>query len=320
MSTAQELRLAQAIHEEYVKGYQDAIVEENVILNMFSKRNKMKFNKSGDSITRRIRTTAVGTTEGFAGLEEINFAAENLHATATWPWKGIRNHYMISEVDLEKAKGDKNAIFNLQEDTAKIYRDDLFEAIEDQLYKYPSGTTAKMLDGLGGFMSNSITYANIAQGTYTWWNVKRVNGDAGANSNFSSSDDWKTALTTAIITSKHGAKSGKVDIMVTDDATYVIVHNKLSAFEKYENTELAKGGFTNFTWLGVPLVADKSATAGHIYGLNFDYLELWHLTEKMFKAKSEIKLSPQCLIAVNYALHQLVCESPRHQFDIYGTN
>ncbi|MCY3739897.1 MAG: phage major capsid protein [Candidatus Poribacteria bacterium] len=85
----------------------------------------------------------------------------------------------------------------------------------------------------------------------------------------------RALLTESLIDVWDGAK--KPDIGITTPGIWAKIHSILMRDERYPNTALAAAGFTNITFMGVPIVFDKerpvkSATQHSLDWLNFDHL------------------------------------------------
>jgi len=308
------LDLLAATHKHYIKKVADNISDESVLLNQLIKKGRLRDNKGGQSIRLDVKSSESSGVSGWNAYDLITFEAENLHSQPDWDWRGLKHSYIVAKMDVMKNKGD-GQIYDYHKRKMDDMVTDFKQGYNAELY---STSTNNSIDGLAAFNTNSATYAGIAQGTYSWWNVQRTNGDGGANSTFAT--DYKERLTTALVACMRGenGKKNQVDIGITDATAWALVDSGLTANQRYGETSMVEAGFQNFSWNGVPMYFDRDVTAGDWHLLNLDKMELWTGHKGLYDTESETKLSPVSMVGVILTMHQLVVKSLRNQGLIFN--
>lgn len=310
-------RLLASTHEEFVRGIADGITEENVVVNQLNRRNKIVMNKSGTTIDWRVRTAKNTSVKNWDLFDEITFTPQNPFKTASIRWGGIAGGYTIAWTDLQENKAP-NAIFDLQRQELINLKSDVLESIEDGLLN--ATDDGKGLIGTGNFIKATGTYATLDL-TSAFWAPTITAGNAGPNTSFAT-DVIERMTTNYVNVSKGGGqRSSSPDFIVTDRATWVVLHDKLQSLQRLaSDDDLIDAGFPNILFMSAPVVWDDSMVTAEMQMLNLRHLEFWATTEMLLEATSEMKQSPKSFIASIVTHFQLISFANRFQSKITLTS
>ncbi len=316
-------QLLAATHAEFIRGVEDGITEENVLLNLLESRGRVMKGMSGTHLEWRVRKQANTTVTDWRGMDEIDFVRENSYDTAKLNWKGYAGSYTVEWWHAQANKG-RNQIFDLQKEELLWLRSDIMEKMEDGAFDDGTADNGKGFEGLEAFVKATGTYANISQ-TNAYWAAQVVAGNAGPNTSFAT--DAIERMATAFVQAGRGGstrgKAGQIHCWITDRDTWVIVHSKIQTNERFgyaADKNTAEAGFENILVMGRPMYWSDSATATKMYGKNLDTIELACTTRDLLVPDSKLLLSPKSFVGTVVSMANLRCTSPRYNVVITNTN
>lgn len=176
-----------------------------------------------------------------------------------------------------------NLVVNRQSAYTKIFADRMSR------YLYGRGAGSVRINGLEDIYDNGSTFGKIDRSGSDIFNAYVSEASDGVGRAVS-----KRLLTDAILKVTDG--NIKPDIALTTTDVWGAVHNILTDQERYPNTMMAQAGFTNITYMGVPIVFDKNKPVkgrqNHsIRFLNFDYWR-WYVHQGFNMARHEWQRMP----------------------------
>lgn len=140
----------------------------------------------------------------------------------------------------------------------------LKDRLSTDAYADGTGNGGKNLTGLAALVSTTATVGGLAPATFTWWQGN-VTTSAGS---FAATGIDKMRTTFNNIT----FGNDKPDSIFTDQTTFEYYEKALQPQERFSGNAVADAGFMNITFKGIPVVFDRSCTAGYMYFLNSKYL------------------------------------------------
>ena len=314
-------KLLRATHQQYFRGVEDGITEDNRGLQLLQQRGRIRMNVGGAFLEWRVRKQQFTTIDGWRDMDSIEFKREDTRDTAKLNWKGIRGSYTISWWEAQANKGD-NKIFDTQREELDSLYSDVRENFEDMFFD--SGASGllsnKGWNGIPAFIAQTGTYANISQ-TNSYWQAQELSGTGGPNSSFLT--DALERLALGYVTAGRGSrvrgKGGKIQAWITTRAAWNIIHSAIQTNERFGvmgDPNTAQAGFTSLMVMGIPVFWSDSATAAVVYGLNFDHLELGCTHENLLHTYQDMTASPYTFVGMVVSMSQIRSTSPRYQIRI----
>lgn len=193
-------------------------------------------------------------------------------------WKFYQVPVTLSDHDLRVNVGPE-ALSSLQEhEMSNAYRS-IGELVIQDIYSNSGSSDA--VTELPDIISVNDTVQGLSGATYTDWNSRGISarGTAVGSVSFASGsfaaqglDDFRLAYNNAT----EGSITPQGIYVPWDVFSYY--EAVLQPQERFTNTALADGGFMQLAFKGAPVFPDSYATSGTAWFLNFDQLELVHLS------------------------------------------
>lgn len=213
---------------------------------------------------------AKNTTVDYIGKGgTVSLAKDDIATTGKVDWKYLIGNLTRYWVDDQQNAG-KSQLMNKINIELNNLKNSLIDTLETSLFSDGTGFGGMEIDGLGNIVSASSTYAGLAPGTYDWWKAT-TKASTGSASVYLRSDMTNVFNTTQIIKTP----SNKPSIIITDQASYELFENEvLAPMQRIMNQELKSLGFERFEFKGAPVDWSPAATAGSMYFLNTNYMQL----------------------------------------------
>lgn len=217
----------------------------------------------GESIVEHLLYEKNTTVKSYSGAETLDTTLQEGMTIARYNWKQYAASIGITGLEKRSNKGEAAMIALL---TAKATQAEM--SLKDRLstdaYGDGTGNGGKNLTGLSALVSTTATVGGLAPATFTWW---QANVTTGAGS-FAATGIDKMRTTFNNIT----FGNDKPDSIFTDQTTFEYYEKALQPQERFQGNSVADAGFMNLTFKGIPVIFDRSCTAGYMYFLNSKYL------------------------------------------------
>lgn len=224
----------------------------------------------GGSTTRgaTVDTAWINTETAFSIVPKVYYVNLTLYA-----YDGLLNMgpaAVMSQIALKLANAAATMGENLAVD---LYLSGLANANVITNLGQDSDTTS--LDAFAQWIDNGVNVLTVGGVTRT--DLAAAGVISGGNAYFRSIGGAiaTTDLNNAVAKAWFGPD--RPDLICTDPITWMFVHNKLAANQRYlrEDTDVAKAGFMNIQYLGADMVADNYCPTGSIWGLNSKYCQFY---------------------------------------------
>jgi hypothetical protein len=252
---------------KYVPVMVDNVFNKNAFLKKLKAQEKPK--DGGEKCIQPLNYAKNGVGGWFSGAETLDSSGSDVITAASFEWAQLYQNISITRRDELMNSGDSaklNFVRNKIEIAEKTIRDDLNTAL------FNTGTDSKAISGINHFLSTSASYGGIDQSTYSWWQANV--------------DSTTTTLTISAMQSLFGdcgEGSEYPNFLLSDQDMFDRYYNLLQPQQRFVDEEMAKGGFKSLTFNGQPYTVDAAATAGDLYMLNLDYLDLYPHKDENFR-------------------------------------
>lgn len=284
----------------YDEGITQQVYEKSPVFYKLKKKGKVT--KGGTQIQWAVRYTTLGNANAVGAREQIPYIQKETRTAAVLDWK-----YYVSTTSIQWDERVKNSgkpqIVDLLKDKAEELREDMFNKFQTDLYS--TSQASKSFSSLWTIIDSADTYAGIAVADASVW---AANED-GTTTRLTLYGDQ--SLSEMINASAFG--SDGVDFMFTTRDLFSKFESLLEPQKRYEDTEMANGGFTTLKFHGIPVVSDYACTSGYWGGIDTDYFEFRTHPDFDFKVDPWKELGqagyPQAMYKSVFWTGNLVCKS-----------
>ena len=256
--------------------------------NVLFMRLKNKAKSWGSGTQLKIPTQIAGRTQlgSYAGADTFGTAQEDVRKQFAIDPAQYYANLTLTGIQVAANRG-KEAIVDLMTEEFRSVGHALRDKMGTDIYLDGTGNGGKNITGLVAHVddgTNVTTYQGLSRSTYTTLkSTYNVQSGALALSDLATSfdgaqigsDQPTLGITTPAIFSIYEA-------LLMSNARYTIVQNsgrmKVTAAGVENAGVSANAGFTGLMFRGMPLVTDDKATAGSLYMLNENYLDLYELS------------------------------------------
>lgn len=288
----------------------DQIMKSSPLMYMIMKQ-KETWDSGGDTIKIHLKYRHATNAGSYRGYDTLDITPQDTRTDAEFKLKQMYASIIFNGYEEAASRGEL-AIFKM----AAIAMEDAESALKDlfaqRLFLDGTGNSSKDFLGLKAAVddgTNVGTYGGILRSTYTWWK-SQYDGTAEANS--------VTKMRNIFTKCSRGGMENKPDFIVTD----LIQWNKFAALVDGKTTiqqplgkigeQFANLGFTQISFMGVPVVYDEYCPAGTMWFLNSKTLQLQTKPGIDFKPTEMVK-PPNMDAKVGQILWagELICTEPR---------
>jgi hypothetical protein len=230
---------------------------------------KEKPQPGGDKVIVPLNYAQVSASGWYQGAETLDTADNDVITAFEFDWKQLFAGISITRRDELRNSGDA-AMINFVKSKVEIAEKTIGDALATGLFS--SGSNAKVIQGLKLALATSGTYGGIPLASYSW-----AQGQV---------DTTTTTLTIAAMQGMWGnCGNGDdyPDLLVGDQDMYDRYYSLLQPQQRFQDEEMAKGGFKNIMFNAAPFVADSHPAAGDLYFLNMEYLDLYPHKDENFR-------------------------------------
>lgn len=269
------------------KEFLPTVVENFYEGNALFMRLKEKRKSWSTGTQLKIPTEVKGRTQGgsYSGADTFGTAQEDVRQQFTINPKQYYWSATITGIQAAANRG-KRAIVDLMTEEFRSVGMALKDNMGDDLYGDGTGNSSKAITGLIAHVddgTNVATYQGLSRTTYP-----TLKSTLTAQSGALGLDDLAADFDAAQIGSDHptlGVTTPAVfsiyEALLTQNSRYTIVQNAgrftLTAAGIENGGVSANAGFTGLMFRGMPIISDDKCTAGNIYMLNENYLDLYEM-------------------------------------------
>lgn len=270
----------------YSKVITDNITTQQVILWKLGQMGGIETRPGASSIVEPIILDTNTTVKSYSGFDPLDTTVQSGITAAEYPWKQIAGTASISGIEKFKNSGQATQVINLWDAIGNQLSISMRKTVNSQLFNDGTSNGGKDLDGLLVAVENGdawSTYGQIDSNANTNWRNTFIDvadisaGDATAIALL------RTGMTQLV----NGCLGGgdRPHLMITTQTIHEFWETKiLIPNEKYDRVstdeDMARSGFENFIFKGVPLTWDvdmlpnTNADDGHgMVALNLNYLK-----------------------------------------------
>lgn len=323
---ANTLRVLSATREKWVKKMHDETTRSRLVLAAMRKAGGLKFNSHGTELkwTQKYKKL---TLDGYADMEQLEWARNNLLKTATLPYRAYKMRDAISEAEKLQNGGDGDTqIVDLFKSKAMRMQEDAEDQLGAELYVDGNATgNEKRLHGLESFFGIT-TGSQVATDDFatvytdTYGGLSTVLGNYGGSTTADEEYDFWTPTVVNVNKTgeawtshadqqirrgilnvkKSSMASEKIDLIVLRRASFRQLLDLLSAKERLNFTRddalgLVKFGFDKMIEFdGVQIgydddvpSTDANSDTVHGYGLNLKKIEFHVMGPSMWHASGD---------------------------------
>lgn len=219
----------------------------------------------GTSITEHLLYEKSSSVKSYAGAETFDMTLQEGMTIAQFAWKQYSAILGITGLEKRSNMGE-TALIRLLEAKTQQAEMTLKDMMSTDIFGDGTGNGSRVITGFANLVDNSATCGLINPSTYTWWkSVVSASAGSFAANGVSKMRTMYNSLSVG---------NDKPDFLVTDQNVYEYYEATAQPIERITNTKLADLGYQNLQYKSVPLVFDRTCTAGYMYMLNSKYINL----------------------------------------------
>ena len=277
----------------------DIHFKSNVLLHMLLSKNKTI---PGGKRIQTVLEYAESNGGSYSASTKLPVDKKEIYSAAFFGWSAYYGQATIDLDDQIQNNGDR-AIVDLVRgklnNAAKTIRGKMAAAV------YASGATSKDLVGLGDLFSTvtSTAYGDIKEDDMADWKANVITSPE--NITFKVMQKIRQAATV------DDNNEGMPDLYITTMLLKDAFERTLQSNQRWGNDDLAKAGFPNVQFSGVPIAQDNKCGTGCCYGLNTKFLDMMTHEKRNFTKPVWASPIDQPDTAVAYIrwAGQLVCSN-----------
>ncbi len=259
--------------------YAETEFRDNIFLSnagFYLMRDKAKTLDGGAFIEEPImvgKSTAVGSYKDY---DTFDVSAQEGLNLAEFNWSQYFVSITLSGFDEMRNQGVA-AVIDLLESKTTQAKLSLFDRMNTDFYADGTGNSSKNLLGLEIAIASTGTYGGFARSSNSFWQ---------ATSTAVSGALTIARLRTLFNTISAGGRSGiHPNLIITTQSVYEFYEALLQPDQRFQNTDMADGGFLNLEFKGQPIVWDEACTAQDVYMVNTNYLQLRAHSKRNFATR-----------------------------------
>lgn len=274
-------QISSITQKKFMPKLYDNVFDSNPLLQR-AKSGKHSFYErvdGGTSIMVPLNYAQASAGGWYQGAETLSLIDNDVITAAEYQWKQIYKSIVVSRIDELKNNGDA-AILKFVQQKVQVAEKSIMDDMGTGLYN--AGTDPKAIGGLRLIVSASNTVGGISQSANSWWQ--------------SQVDTTTTTLTmSALQTMDNRATIGNdtPTVIMTTRALYNSYYALLQPQQRFQNEEVAKGGFTSLMFNNKPIIVDSHVPTSYMFGLNEKYLSLFYHPEEDFRMDPFARLERQ---------------------------
>ena len=293
-------QLSSITKEKFIPKLVNNIFLSNVLFMRMKEKGNYKSLDGGKKILQPI-IYAQNTSGGwYTGSDSLVTTGVQTRTALAFDWKFQYQSITLNRTDILQNMGDSQVI-DLVKAEVEIAEMTMKDRFGTGLFS--AGTDANSITGSRVFGSVSNTYGGISQTTNSWLQAQV--------------DSTTTTLSITALQTLYELASEDTDqptIGVTTRTLYNKLYGQYQPAQRFMDSDVAKGGFRNLLFNGVPVVVDSHTPANNFHFYNEDYLQLYYHSQENFRFEDFLRIPTQ---NTNFAkiwwAGEYVCSSPRKQ-------
>lgn len=274
-------------------------------------RLKKQWDSGGDTIKPHLKHKQATNVGSYQGYDTLDITPQDTRTDAEFKLKQAFASIIFNGYE-DAASNGELAIFKM----AEIATTDAEEALKDwfaqKLFGDGTGNSGKDILGLKAAVddgTNVASYGGITRSTYPFWK-SQYDGAAAALT--------IPKMRNIFTKCSRGGMENKPDFIVTDlnqwNKYAELVDGKTTIQQPLGKIgqEFANLGFTQISFMGVPVVYDEYCPANTMYFLNSKSLQLWTKPGRDFKPSEMVKPpNMDARVGQIFWAGELICTEPR---------
>ncbi|MET3699351.1 hypothetical protein ABID53_003734 [Bacillus oleivorans] len=267
----------------------DNISKSSPLMHQFMKQKKT-WDEGGDTIRPHLKYKHATNRGSYSKFDTLDVTPQDTRTAAEFKMKQLYSSIVFSGYEEAADKGElavKKLVAQAVEDAEATLKD-LFAT---QIFGNGTGNAGKDLTGLAAAIDDGTavaTYGGIGRATETWWKsyVKK-----SANGSVLTIAHMREVFTKCV----RGGIENKPDFIVTDLATWIkyaeLIDGKTNIQQPLGKIgqEFANLGFTQLSFMGVPVVYDEFCPANTMYFINSNSIQLYGKPGRIFQPSEMVK-------------------------------
>lgn len=259
----------------------DTITKHNGVMYELRQRGRIMMEAGGRTISCPILYGYANEEGYYSGDEQLTFNGSEVLTSAEYSWKqwargvkmtgllGIQNDgpYKLHGILMSRIEAAEKGLANLM--AAGVHSDG-------------TGAAGKEIGGLGHLnpISGALTVGGIPMNTTAWWNnIRKATGGVTSSTIEAHMLDLHMKTT---------RQTDRVNLIVSDDSYYQTYYMALRPDQRQMNPRMAKGGFDNIDFRGIPVIADGYRGGFAPPGMHF--LNLNVIALRMYRKRNNVPL------------------------------
>jgi len=258
----------------------DNIFDSNPFFQRMKERNTMKLD-GGSTIMQPLEYSQNTANGWYSGTETLDTSDTQILTAAEYDWKQF--YVNLTIIRLEELKNSGNSA-KLKLAQAKMKNAEKTMADQLGVALYNAGSDAKALAGLRFVVNTTSSVGGISQTTNSWWQ--------------SQVDSTSTTLTMALMQSIYNDCSIGNDtptVLLSNRSIYNFYYALLQPQQRFQSTDVAKGGFTSLMFNSTPHIVDSNAPANHLFFINEKYMQMTAHKDEFMRFEPWVKPTNQNL-------------------------
>jgi hypothetical protein len=262
--------------ENRSKKLSDNVSNNNALLQRLESKGKKRTADGGNRIMQELEYGENGTFTWYSGYDTLNIAPSDVVSAAEFDWK--QNAVAVTMSGLEELQNSgQEKLIDLLEARINNAEKTMKNKMAAAVYGDGSAAAGKAIGGLGLIVADTGLgqVGQIDAATWAFWK----------NQAFDATTDGGAAATTANILNymnrmwlKLCRGTDKPDLIVADDAYYMLYWGALLPNQRFTSPTMAQAGFESLKYMSADVVFDGgmggACPANHMYFLNTDYIYL----------------------------------------------
>src|SRR3990167_2973570 len=241
----------------------DNIFNDFVTLDILRKKDRMRTQNGGLSIGITVEYAKNTTFSELAYFDTIDTSPQKNFQTAEYKWGYYAVSVSLSHQEVRQNAGDN--IVNLVDGKFKSAMSSVSDLINQHLYA--SSFQTNRINTLVTLIDATSTIGEVNSTAQTFWQATNTTGGSFGAQGMSDLETTYNAVSSS-------ANRSAPDILVTTSTIHGFYNLALQAQQRYSSNDTAASSFINLKFKNADIVWDEVCTAGVIYLLNSNALEL----------------------------------------------
>lgn len=239
----------------------------------------------GATIIRSVMYAKNSTAQFYSSDDVLDTSIQDNFTAAQWQWRQAAASVSVTGRIENQNMGKSQVIdyVKAQVNGAVLSIKDLIDA-----RLFASSQTGSNVTPLNAIINNTGTVGDINGGTNVWWqSTVQASGSFAARGLSDLRSVWNQI-------NVHNPQ-GPADLVLSDRNSYEAYESVLVPTVRYSDTKMGDLGFTNLKYKDAVWTFDLNATAGNVYLLNSQALELVQHSNRIFTMSDWVKPADQDL-------------------------